>query len=171
MRALVHGDDRGLNQLRCLFGGLRRFCSKVAHLVRHNCEAFAGIACACCFDRGIERKYIGLESDVLNDLGNIGNLIGGTPDIRHRFGKLSHMIGAVLHICMHLLNMLSRRFDIFGILQGLIGDFGNRSAQFFHGGSLFGRACREGLRPAGYLCGADADLFGSGVDGRQGMIQ
>src|SRR3546814_16222328 len=52
-------------------GALRKF----ADFLRDDCKSLAGIAGTGSFNAGIERQKIGLEGDLVDDIGDLGDLV------------------------------------------------------------------------------------------------
>ena len=78
--AFLHfAETVGDQRLDVLGGAL----GETAHLGGDDRKAAAGLAGARRFDRGIERKQIGLARDLVDHADNVGNLVRGLFDMRH----------------------------------------------------------------------------------------
>ena len=76
MRRLV---DELLDLAGCVGGAL----CKLAHFLRHDGEALAGLTSTCGLDTGIERQKVGLKSNVVNDLDDLFDLARGVFNAAH----------------------------------------------------------------------------------------
>ncbi len=59
------------DKLRSLFRGLASTACQIPHLIRHNCKPGTRLPSPCCLHRGVQRQDVGLESDLVDYLGNL----------------------------------------------------------------------------------------------------
>ena len=80
--------------LRCLGAFARQFLN----LFRNNGKPRPCAPGACGFHRSVQRQNVGLESNIVNGLGNTCNFLGIGTDIVHSIGKGGHLAVRFLYL-------------------------------------------------------------------------
>ena len=74
---LLAGAHRFPDLLRSLLRRRGAALGQTPHLVGHHCESHARLSGASCFHRGVQRQYIGLEGDFVDQLVDLNNIRSG----------------------------------------------------------------------------------------------
>jgi hypothetical protein len=83
-----------------VLGGGARALRQRAHFRGHHGKALAGIAGARRLHRRVQRQQIGLEGDVVDHPDDVGDLLRGALDARHRVDRLGRDRAALCAACI-----------------------------------------------------------------------
>ena len=93
---------------------------KVADLVGDDGETHAGFAGAGGLHGGVQGEAVGLESDLINRLDDLGDIIAGDLDGGHRSGHGLHVGGAFVRGVAGLLGQVVGLERVLGVALGLL---------------------------------------------------
>ena len=94
LRARFDILDRGTDQRLDLLGGFGAALRQRTHFACHHGKTAALLASARCFDGGVERQDVGLESDRIDHTNDVGNLARAVGDVLHAGHHLAHHFAA-----------------------------------------------------------------------------
>ena len=181
MRALLHDHDGilrvaldVLDQNPDVLGGLGRTLRELAHLVRDHGEAQPRLARARGLDGRVERDQVGLRSNVLDGVDDLGDLERAVAEALDLLGDGLHLVTdplhplqAVPHSDVALLRGLERLARRLRRGSGVLGHLADGQGERLDGGRNLARLARLGLRAlghaprrVGHLVGADRHLHG-----------
>ena len=126
-------------------------CASVRTSRRDHGEALAGLARAGRLDGRVERQQVGLEGDVVDHGGDVGDLLARLLDAGHGVDRLGDDLAAVR-------GDLARRPG-----RGRDGLARRLGGGLHRGGELLGRGCRL-LQRGGLLLGAARQVVGARID-------
>ena len=108
---------------------------QIAHLFRHHGEAFAVLTRAGRFHGGVQGQQVGLESDLVDDLDDLGDVLTRGVDLVHGGHHFLHLLVALLRGVAGLGGELVGLGGVLGVLLGLGTHLGHGAGDLFQGSS------------------------------------
>ena len=130
-------------QIANFFGSLLATLGEFTHLGGHYGKAFAVLASAGGFNRGIQSQEVGLVGNIVHNADFRSNLL-------HRLDGAGHCIATFVGFARGLDGLAVGNLGVVAVLRNRGRHLVNRCSSFFYRCGLFAGSLRQGL-----CCGAD----------------
>ncbi len=148
---------RRIDQLPDLLGRCGGALCKIAHLLRHDSKALAGLARACRLNASIQRQKVRLKGDAVDDGDDVGDFAGGMGNGVHGGDGAVNDLAGALGVRLRRADEAARLIGPLAGVRARRGDFLERCGTLLQRGGLLLRALRK------LVCG-DTDLRRAGGD-------
>ena len=152
-----------LNKLTDFAGRRRALLGKLAHLTGHHRKATTVLTGARCFHGRVQRQNVGLESNGVDQVDNVGHPVRRLVNQAHFAGHLLHHLTVVFDHRGSICREVGRFASVRGGVFHRRGDLLHRGCCLFNGTCLLFRARGEILVTRNDLRGCAGDILRAGL--------